>query len=302
MPSRPTALLLAALLAPPASAHTLDEVPRLAVMSAFEPEWEALRDSLEQPEEHREDGALWVTGLLQGRPVVLVLSGISMVNAAMTTQRTLDRFAVEGIVFSGIAGGVDPALAIGDVVIPERWGPYLDAAFARETEGGYALPPWMEPSAFAPFGMIHTLGVTVLRDGIEEPEPRFWFPAHEPWLAVAREVASGAALEDCGPEGACLSEPPEVVVGGSGVSGSVFVDNAAFREHVFDVFEARVLDMESAAVAQVAYAGGVPFIAFRSLSDLAGGGGAENEMPVFMGLAATNAAAVVRAFVAALPE
>ena len=78
------------------------------------------------------------------------------------------------------------------------------------------------------------------------------------------------------------------------------MDNADFREHVFEAFDARVLDMESAAVAQVAHANGVPFIAFRSLSDLAGGGEAENEMPVFLGLAAGNSAKVVRAFVAAL--
>lgn len=300
LPRSAAALTAALLAAAPAWAHTLDEVPRLAVMSAFAPEWEVLRDSLEQPEEHRENGTLFVTGLLQGRPVVLALSGISMVNAAMTTQMMLDRFDVEGIVFSGIAGGVDPELTIGDVVVPEQWGPYLDAAFARETEGGFALPPWMS-SDFAPFGMIHTTGVTVLREGLAEPEPRFWFPVHGPWLEVAREVAAEAALEDCGPEGACLSDAPEVVVGGNGVSGSVFVDNAAFREHVFDTFGARVLDMESAAVAQVAYSNGVPFIAFRSLSDLAGGGEAENEMPVFMGLAAGNAAEVVRAFVAAAP-
>lgn len=297
---RPAAIVTAALLAAPAGAHTLDEVPRLAVMSAFAPEWEVLRDSLEQPEEHRVHGTLFVTGLLQGRPVVLALSGISMVNAAITTQMMLDRFEVEGVVFSGIAGGVDPALAIGDVVVPEQWGPYLDAAFARETGEGFALPPWMS-SEFAPFGMIHTTGVTVLREGLEEPEARFWFPVHEPWLEVAREVAAEAALEECAEAGACLSEPPEVVVGGSGVSGTVFVDNAEFREHVFATFEARVLDMESAAVAQVAYSNGVPFIAFRSLSDLAGGGEAENEMPVFMGLAAGNAAEVVRAFVAAAP-
>jgi adenosylhomocysteine nucleosidase len=60
--------------------------------------------------------------------------------------------------------------------------------------------------------------------------------------------------------------------------------------------------MESAAVAHVAYANGIPFIAFRSLSDLAGGGDGENEMATFMQLASNNSAAVVRAFVAALPE
>ena len=44
-------------------------------------------------------------------------------------------------------------------------------------------------------------------------------------------------------------------------------DNAAFREYTFKTFEANVLDMETAAVAHVAYSNGVPYIAFRSLSD-----------------------------------
>jgi adenosylhomocysteine nucleosidase len=40
--------------------------------------------------------------------VVLFLSGISMTNAAMTTQLALDRFKVSHVVVSGIAGGVNP--------------------------------------------------------------------------------------------------------------------------------------------------------------------------------------------------
>ena len=43
-------------------------------------------------------------------------------------------------------------------------------------------------------------------------------------------------------------------------------------EYTFKTFQANVLDMETAAIAHVAYANGVPYIAFRSLSDLAGGG------------------------------
>jgi adenosylhomocysteine nucleosidase len=57
--------------------------------------------------------------------------------------------------------------------------------------------------------------------------------------------------------------------------------------------------MESAATALVAYSNGVPFIAFRSLSDLAGGGGGENEVGTFMKIAADNAAKVLLAFLAA---
>jgi adenosylhomocysteine nucleosidase len=65
---------------------------------------------------------------------------------------------------------------------------------------------------------------------------------------------------------------------------------------VAETFDARVLHMESAAMAHVAYANGVPFVAFRSLSDLAGGGEGENQMGTFLELAADNAATVVRAF------
>ena len=49
----------------------------------------------------------------------------------------------------------------------------------------------------------------------------------------------------------------------------------------------------------VAYSNGVPYIAFRSLSDLAGGGNGENEMGTFMAIAADNSAKVLLAFLAA---
>ena len=94
-------------------------------------------------------------------------------------------------------------------------------------------------------------------------------------------MANDAALARCTAEDTCLNESPRIVVGGSGVSGGAFVDNAAFRIWAFETFGARVLDMESAAVAHVAYANGVPFIAIRNLSDLAGGGEGANQMEVF---------------------
>jgi adenosylhomocysteine nucleosidase len=108
-------------------------------------------------------------------------------------------------------------------------------------------------------------------------------------------------LKDCTAENVCLTHKPAVLVGGHGVSGQAFVDNAAFRDYAQKTFGAEVLDMESAGVAQVAYANRVPFIAFRSLSDLAGGGDAGNDMGTFFQLASDNSAAVVGEFLKALP-
>ncbi|WP_422073989.1 5'-methylthioadenosine/S-adenosylhomocysteine nucleosidase [Tranquillimonas rosea] len=301
MPHRLALVALASALPFSAGAQTLDDTPRLAVMSAFQPEWTALEEGLADPEDHVINGKRFVTGEIAGQDVVLVLSGVSMVNAAMTTQMTLDAFDIEGIVFSGIAGGVDPDLNIGDVVVAAQWGQYLDTIMARETEDGFSIPPWMT-SDFAPFGMIHTRNQTVISARSDTPETRFWFPADDAMLSVAEDVAGSLTLDECSAETECLSDTPRIVVGGNGVSGAAFVDNADLRTWAFDAFDARVLDMESAAVAQVAYVNEVPFIAFRSLSDLAGGGDEDNEMETFMDLAAGNSATVVRAFLSTWGE
>ncbi len=288
--------------APAAAAELLDPAPRTAVMSAFAPEWGALRAALEGPREHAVNGTAFVTGRLEGKDVVLLLTGVSMVNAAMNTQLALDRFDVRRIVFSGIAGGVDPELNIGDVVVASQWGQYLEAVFARQRPGGgWETPPFLGPPPFPPYGMIHPWTVEVARGPGEEPEDRFWFPVDPRLLEAARRLAPTVELARCAAADDCLAEAPRVVVGGNGVSGQAFVDNADFRAYAQRTFQARVLDMEGAAVAHVAHANRVPFIAFRSLSDLAGGGEGENQMATFLQLAADNAAAVVRAFVREAP-
>jgi len=274
-------------------ADRLDAVPRVAVVVAFEPEWKVLKAGLADAKSHSANGVEFVTGTLSGRKVVLFLSGISMVNAAMNMQLALDRFDVNGIVVSGIAGGVDPNLQIGDVAVAARWGQYLEAVFARKVDGKFQLPPWAT-APFPNYGMIFPTDIGVRT--AKGAERRFWFDADAGMLAAAAKIGV-IDLKRCTAEQACLPGAPRLVVGGNGVSGQAFIDNAAFRQYVFKTFDAHVLDMESAAVAMVAYANGVPFIAFRSLSDLAGGdqvGG--NEVRTFFQLASDNSAAVVQRF------
>jgi adenosylhomocysteine nucleosidase len=75
-----------------------------------------------------------------------------------------------------------------------------------------------------------------------------------------------------------------------------------FRAWIFDTFKANAVDNESAAVAHVAYSNHVPFIGFRSLSDLAGGDSGENTEDALKEIASENSAAVVKAFLAELPQ
>lgn len=275
------------------AADRLDPTPRIAVMSAYEPEWKALKAGLGEATSHYVNGVEFVTGTLAGRKVVLFLSGISMVNAAMNSQLALERFDVTGIVVSGIAGGVNAALHIGDVVVAGQWGQYLEAVFAREADGKFQPPAWMK-TPYPNDGMIFPTDAWV-RSAKGGMERRFWFEVDPGMLAAAGKIGA-VEFKRCTAEQVCLAHVPRLVVGGNGVSGSAFIDNSAFRQYVFKTFEAQVLDMESAAVAMVAYANGVPFIAFRSLSDLAGGGEGANQLRTFFQLAADNSAAVVQRF------
>jgi adenosylhomocysteine nucleosidase len=250
------------------SSTRLDDTPRIAVMSAFEPELKLLLTRLQGPAKHSVNGVEFTTGTLEGKPVVLFLSGISMTNATMNTQLVLNRFRVTNIVFSGIAGGVNPQLHVGDVTVPAQWGQYLEVLMARETAPGkFAAPPFITDATLPNFGMMF-------------PRP------------VEVRSAAGTSCRS-------WARKPQLVVGGNGVSGQAFMDNKAYREYTYKTFQANVLDMETAAVGMVAYSNGVPYIAFRSLSDLAGGGDGENEMGTFMSIAADNSAKVMLAFLAA---
>jgi adenosylhomocysteine nucleosidase len=277
------------------------QTPRIAIVCAFSPEWLALKSAMNEIQTQTIADTTYVAGKLQGKDVVLFLSGISMVNAAMTTQGAIDHFKITRIIFSGIAGGTNPALYAGDVVVPERWSEYLESVFARKTPTGWSVPEWLGKT-LPNYGMIFPYAVDIAHPGQSKPEKRFWFDVDPAMLDTARSVAPNVELKSCSKPNVCLDHVPRIVIGGAGVSGSAFVDNADFRAWIFDTRAANAVDNESASVAHVAYSNHIPFIAFRSLSDLAGGDAGENTEDALKGIVSDNSAAVVKAFLAALPR
>lgn len=268
---------------------------RVAIISAYGPEVVKLKSVAKIEAEVIINGRSFILCEIAGKKALMFMSGISMVNAAMTTQLALDHFNISHILFSGIAGGVNPDLNIGDVTIPAKWAQYQESIFARETSEGFNLG-WHQ-EIYPGFGMMYPQNVEVTHGRLgsaDDVESMFWFNVDEELLAVAEEIKGLELLSE--KDGVKLTSVPKLVVGGTGVSGMTFVDNAAYRDWAYNTFEADCLDMETAAVGHVAYANDVPFIAFRSLSDLAGGGDGENEIGTFFGIAADNAAEVLLTF------
>jgi adenosylhomocysteine nucleosidase len=285
----------------PVDAPQIAAAPRLLILTAIPSEREKLLRAATLTGSYLVNGRTFTSAQLGGHDVIIASSGVSMVNAAMNAQTALDHFNITAVLFSGIAGGVNPALHIGDVVVPAQWGQYQEQVFARQVDGGWDSG-W-HSQEFGNYGMMFPQPLTVSRPGgnPDEEEELFWFPVDPFMLDTATRVSGSISLRRCIAAVFCLADAPRVVVGGNGVSGPTFVDNSAYRQWVWETFRADALDMESAAVAQVAYVNQVPFLALRSLSDLAGGGGGETELLTFSQLAADNSAALVVEFLKAWP-
>ena len=288
---------------PPAPTGDDGPVPRIAVLAPLDLELAPLLEQATITERRTEAGQVHHLGRLAGQDVVLVRCGRSLVAAAATTQAVLDHHDVTAVLVSGIAGGIDPDHDVGDVVVPERWGQYQEHVVARGAAGGLGSASRLRGANFEAFGAFSTRPqrLTLRRDGEETDEIRFWFAAEPDLVQAARRAAGSTALDRCSPEGRCAPEVPRLVVGGQGVSGNGFVDNAEYRQWIWRVFAAKAVDQETAAIAQVAYTNGVPFLAFRGLSDLAGGRDGPNRVLHLGSLAAGNAARTVLAVLEAWP-
>lgn len=62
-------------------------------------------------------GMSFYTGSILDKSVVIVKCGVGKVNAAMCAQAMIDEFSVSAIINTGIAGSLDSAINIGDIVL-----------------------------------------------------------------------------------------------------------------------------------------------------------------------------------------
>jgi adenosylhomocysteine nucleosidase len=145
------------------------------------------------------DGRPVYTGTVDGAEVVATRSGIGRALAEEATEQLLGATEVDRVIVVGIAGGLEPVSAVGDVIVPE--------AAVDEATG--------ERFRATPVGGVTAKGVLRTGDG------------------------SDYGLGDG--------------------------DVARLQDEGFTA-----LDMETAAVARVCERRGIPWLAFRAISDMAG--------------------------------
>lgn len=211
-----------------------------AILSALAQEQHGLIELLQRPRKVNHAGRDFWLGDLHGHSVVLALSRIGKVSAATTSAALIERFSVQRIVFTGVAGGLGEGVRVGDVVVATDFVQHdLDASplFAR-----YEVPLYGR-TRFDGDAALSALLFDAARSALESAGGATAYPdatAHRGLIASGDRFVSGAH------------------------------ESSALRAALAAAgHEVLAVEMEGAAVAQVCHDYGIPFAAVRTISDRA---------------------------------
>ena len=90
---------------------------RIAIIVAMQSEFELVSHILENAVESEIEGARCMMGLLYGKEIILLKSGIGKVNAAMQVTSLIAKMLPNYIINSGVAGGIGEGMHQGDIVV-----------------------------------------------------------------------------------------------------------------------------------------------------------------------------------------
>lgn len=203
---------------------------KIGIIGAMRSEVEILTEKLDGAKTTDAAGVIFYEGTLEGKAVVIAQCGIGKVCAAICAQAMVDLFGIGCVINTGVAGGLHPSLAIGDIVISTDAVQHDFDLTALGSAKGYMF-------------------------GDDESKPTRYQADKE--LVSCFKAAADDVLDE------------NKYIDGTIASGDIFVDDSALKRSLIELFGAAAAEMEGAAIAQVATANKVPFVIIRSISDLA---------------------------------
>jgi adenosylhomocysteine nucleosidase len=168
-------------------------------------------------------------GVIERVPVVLVVTGVGKVAAALATQYVCDTFGPRSLITVGIAGATDSEAGPGRLIVASG-----------------ALQHDMDARPFTNArGTIPSLGIAVIPS--------------DAMLSDRLRLATESVVDN-----------PQGVRSGVILTGDQIVASREVRNSILSAFpDGACFDMETAAIAQVAFQNGVPWAALRMTSDAA---------------------------------
>ena len=216
----------------------------IAIMAAMQEEMVGLASALQGTRAIHNGSRQFTTGTWHGQSVVLVLSRIGKVAAATTATALIERFDVNAIVFTGVAGGLATGVNVGDMVVASEF-------VQHDMDASPLFAPLEVPlygRAIFPTDPDLTQSLRAAAQGILN-NPSQWI-----------DIETLHALHVRSPK----------VHSGLVLSGDRFVSTSSESQALQQRLPlAMAVEMEGAAVAQVCHDYDVPFAAVRTISDRA---------------------------------
>ena len=202
---------------------------KIGIIGAMSVEVEQLKAVMQEKSDIVKGGLTFSSGLLGGKPVVVVQSGVGKVNAALCAQRLILEFGVSRIINTGIAGAMASGLGVLDFVV-STGALYHDM---DATGFGYKVTqiPQMDVSVFE-----------ADREMVELAKSTFG----------SMEMSKG-----------------HKIVAGLIASGDQFISDRSRKEKIKSDCNPACVEMEGAAIAHACYLNKTPFVIIRCMSDMA---------------------------------
>jgi adenosylhomocysteine nucleosidase len=206
----------------------------IGIIGAMEDEITFLRSAMTKPQVKSIGVFEFYSGELEGKECALLRSGVGKVNAAVGCAMLIATYKPDLVINSGSAGGIDPALSFGDVVISD--------------------------------GLLqHDVDVTAFNYAPGQlPGMPTVFPVEERLICLAEQAVDELKAESILPVD---FNHTRGLIG----SGDVFMhdpERIGVMRRLFPLLKA--VEMEGAAIAQCCYLFKTPVLIIRALSDIAG--------------------------------
>jgi adenosylhomocysteine nucleosidase len=219
----------------------------IGIIGAMQEEIKLLTESMEIKETKTIGMRDYYLGKLFGKDVVLVFSKCGKVAAASAVTTLIEIFKVDLVLFTGVAGGADKALNIGDIVVADKLVQHDMDASALSGFRKFEIP-LLGIDTFIPSDKMVSLAKLSAQHYISE---------------YMKDDVAQNDLEEFN------IKIPNVVVG-TVASGDQFIaDSQKVLSLGSEIANLKCIEMEGAAVAQVCYEHNVEYIVFRVISDKA---------------------------------
>jgi adenosylhomocysteine nucleosidase len=218
----------------------------IGIMGAMEEEISSLMDLIENVQSETIGGRTYYSGKINTKEVVVVFSKWGKVAAAITVTTLIQKFQIQELIFTGVAGAIHPDLKIGDIVLGKR-------LFQHDMDARPIIPQYELPLLNKIFIETPQLKIVQTKKVIDD-------------LLNQQHLLQVITKEELQQFGI---ESPKVYLGDI-ASGDQFISDVNKKHQLRAAFpDLLCVEMEGAAVAQVCYEFNIPFTIIRTISDCA---------------------------------